>query len=86
VFNSPYDEDRYKKRFVIALFFMLCGYSDLWIVLYQCALEPDLELFEAGDETEVGEKGLTLSGGQKLCCAINYVILISRANALGRLV
>jgi ABC-type multidrug transport system fused ATPase/permease subunit len=28
-------------------------------------LERDLELFEAGDKTEVGEKGLTLSGGQK---------------------
>ncbi|KAJ2923003.1 hypothetical protein H1R20_g14092, partial [Candolleomyces eurysporus] len=27
--------------------------------------EPDLELFEAGDATEVGERGLTLSGGQK---------------------
>ncbi|KAF7364887.1 Multidrug resistance-associated ABC transporter protein [Mycena venus] len=34
-------------------------------VLYQCALEPDLDLFHAGDQTEVGEKGLTLSGGQK---------------------
>ncbi|KAL0957018.1 hypothetical protein HGRIS_003119 [Hohenbuehelia grisea] len=34
-------------------------------VLYQCCLERDLELFEAGDRTEVGEKGLTLSGGQK---------------------
>ncbi|KAG1889339.1 hypothetical protein F4604DRAFT_1711826 [Suillus subluteus] len=29
-------------------------------VLYQCALERDLTLFEAGDQTEVGEKGLTL--------------------------
>ncbi|KAG6849488.1 hypothetical protein H0H93_008015 [Arthromyces matolae] len=27
--------------------------------------EKDLELFKAGDLTEVGEKGLTLSGGQK---------------------
>ncbi|GLB36501.1 putative atp-binding cassette [Lyophyllum shimeji] len=34
-------------------------------VLHQCALEHDLALFEAGDQTEVGEKGLTLSGGQK---------------------
>ncbi|KAK9371162.1 P-loop containing nucleoside triphosphate hydrolase protein [Lipomyces kononenkoae] len=30
-----------------------------------CALRHDLEIFEAGDNTEVGEKGIALSGGQK---------------------
>lgn len=34
-------------------------------VIYQCGLEHDIKHFEAGDATEVGEKGLTLSGGQK---------------------
>ncbi|KAI0085661.1 hypothetical protein BDY19DRAFT_964983 [Irpex rosettiformis] len=34
-------------------------------ILDQCALKRDLELFEAGDMTEVGERGVTLSGGQK---------------------
>ncbi|KAH8086658.1 multidrug resistance-associated ABC transporter [Cristinia sonorae] len=34
-------------------------------VIEQCGLRPDLALFDAGDSTEVGEKGLTLSGGQK---------------------
>ncbi|KAI0640447.1 P-loop containing nucleoside triphosphate hydrolase protein [Trametes meyenii] len=29
-------------------------------VLSQCALQPDLSLFDAGDDTEVGEKGITL--------------------------
>lgn len=36
------------------------------LVIKQCALERDLSLFEAGDETEVGERGITLSGGQKV--------------------
>ena len=29
-------------------------------VIYQCGLKRDLNLLEAGDATEVGEKGLTL--------------------------
>jgi ABC-type multidrug transport system fused ATPase/permease subunit len=36
-----------------------------WKVVHACALKLDLDLFEAGDRTEVGEKGITLSGGQK---------------------
>ncbi|KAG9126894.1 hypothetical protein FRC07_001505 [Ceratobasidium sp. 392] len=34
-------------------------------VIEQCALERDLRIFKAGDQTEVGEGGVTLSGGQK---------------------
>ncbi|KAL1924068.1 uncharacterized protein VTP21DRAFT_7103 [Calcarisporiella thermophila] len=34
-------------------------------VIHACALAPDLANFEAGDLTEIGERGITLSGGQK---------------------
>ncbi|XP_015215911.2 multidrug resistance-associated protein 1 isoform X2 [Lepisosteus oculatus] len=35
-------------------------------VVEACALLPDLEILPAGDATEIGEKGVNLSGGQKL--------------------
>ncbi|KZO93694.1 ATP-binding cassette transporter [Calocera viscosa TUFC12733] len=50
-------------------------------VVYQCALERDLTLFDAGDQTEVGEKGLTLSGGQKARVTLARAIY-SQANLL----
>ncbi|KAF0690852.1 hypothetical protein As57867_017739, partial [Aphanomyces stellatus] len=34
-------------------------------VLEACALTKDLKLFSAGDRTEIGQKGVNLSGGQK---------------------
>ncbi|TDL20537.1 P-loop containing nucleoside triphosphate hydrolase protein [Rickenella mellea] len=50
-------------------------------VLMQCALERDLSMWEAGDQTEVGEKGLTLSGGQKARVTLARA-LYSRAEIL----
>ncbi|KAH8823225.1 multidrug resistance-associated ABC transporter [Flagelloscypha sp. PMI_526] len=34
-------------------------------VLQACCLEPDLEILPNGDMTEIGEKGVNLSGGQR---------------------
>lgn len=34
-------------------------------VLEACSLVTDLEILEDGDSTEIGEKGINLSGGQK---------------------
>lgn len=34
-------------------------------VVEACALEMDLKMLPAGDQTEIGEKGINLSGGQK---------------------
>ncbi|KAL4067103.1 P-loop containing nucleoside triphosphate hydrolase protein [Scleroderma yunnanense] len=40
------------------------------LVIEACALKPDLALLPQGDLTEVGEKGITLSGGQRARVAL----------------
>jgi len=52
-------------------------------VIVACSLQRDLEILDAGDQTIVGEKGVTLSGGQKqrislaraLYCDARHVLL-----------
>ncbi|KAL1304382.1 hypothetical protein AAFC00_003383 [Neodothiora populina] len=52
-------------------------------VIVACSLQRDLEILDAGDQTLVGEKGVTLSGGQKqrislaraLYCNARHVLL-----------
>ena len=42
-------------------------YNESWYkkVIDACALAPDLEILPNGDQTEIGERGITVSGGQK---------------------
>ncbi|KAJ6631472.1 multidrug resistance-associated ABC transporter [Mycena sp. CBHHK59/15] len=39
-------------------------------VIECCALRPDLDMLEDGDATEIGDKGVSLSGGQKARVAL----------------
>ena len=41
-----------------------------WEVIECCALGPDLAMLEDGDATEIGERGISLSGGQKARVAL----------------
>lgn len=50
--------------------------------LRSCALLHDLELLAAGDQTEIGEKGITLSGGQKARVALARAVYHSADIAL----
>jgi ABC-type multidrug transport system fused ATPase/permease subunit len=42
-------------------------FDQVWYdkVINACALRPDLDMLPNGDQTEIGERGITVSGGQK---------------------
>ncbi|KAG8712847.1 hypothetical protein FRC08_014013 [Ceratobasidium sp. 394] len=67
-------ENRIANSYYIVIVHSSLGYSIFGLpfgedrynlTLSCCALLPDLAIFEDGDEMEIGEKGISLSGGQK---------------------
>ena len=51
-------------------------------VLNTCFLKPDLAILKDGDQTLVGDKGITLSGGQKQRVAIARAVYSSARHLL----
>ena len=47
-------------------------------VIKACQLERDLEILKAGDMTEIGDRGINLSGGQKARICLARAIYANR--------
>lgn len=65
LFGMPYDRQRYKEVTYKTVSCNLLIEEFSLQVIDVCALKPDFDLFPFGDRTIVGERGTSLSGGQR---------------------
>lgn len=75
VFGKEMDRPWYKKVIKAYVSFLTLFPQTTYLGTYmtdnidsrlnRCALQPDLDMLPNGDATEIGERGITISGGQK---------------------
>ncbi len=78
VFGSPFDPEFYKLVGSCVLLSVDAWLQEAFCFFYSngpqvvaaCALETDIGALPAGDATELGERGINLSGGQKARIAL----------------
>ncbi|TDL21435.1 ATP-binding cassette transporter [Rickenella mellea] len=80
LFNLPFVAQRYQKTLEASWAF-ICIAMHLYLFRQVCALISDLRIMEDGDESEIGERGINLSGGQKARVSLARAVY-SRASVL----
>ena len=81
----PYDEERYMKTLEVGIPAWILRLNPWMLNLQVCALITDLDILEDGDESEIGERGVSsfLLTSQIMVFTMNQVNLSGGQKARG---